>query len=105
MFIDVTRYGGTRALRLAITAIAYLDACEGGTAMHLLGGETLRVSETPPEIEQLIEASYPQGILIEGAEISWPREMVAGDIMPAQESAMLEPNGTTAPAPKRRKAS
>lgn len=51
MFVDVTRYGGLRVLRLAVIAIAYLDACEGGTSIHLLGGETLRVNENPSEIE------------------------------------------------------
>jgi hypothetical protein len=51
MFIDVTRYGGLRVMRLAVAAVAYLDACEGGTAIHLLGGETLRVNEDPESIE------------------------------------------------------
>ena len=51
MFIDVTRYGGMRIQRLAIAAIAYLDAVEGGCAIHLLGGETMRVNEDPAEIE------------------------------------------------------
>lgn len=51
MFVDVTRYGGMRVTRLAVAAIAYLDACEGGTSIHLLGGETLRVNEDPAEIE------------------------------------------------------
>lgn len=51
MFIDVTRYGGMRIQRLAVTAIAYLDEVEGGCAIHLLGGETLRVNEDPAEVE------------------------------------------------------
>jgi len=51
MFIDVTRYGGIRLMRLAVGAIAYLDACEGGTSIHILGGETLRVNEDPETIE------------------------------------------------------
>lgn len=51
MFIDATRYGGLRILRLAVAAIAYIDAVDGGAAIHLIGGETLRVNEDPAEIE------------------------------------------------------
>ncbi len=51
MFIDCTRFLSERTLRLAVAAIAYLDAVEGGCAIHLIGGETLRVSETAAEIE------------------------------------------------------
>jgi len=53
MFIDVTRPGG-RPLRLAIAAIGYLDECEGGGAIRLIGGESLRVEQAPSEIEQRI---------------------------------------------------
>ncbi|WP_260927382.1 hypothetical protein [Novosphingobium sp. 9] len=52
MFIDVTRYGGMRLLRVAIAAIAYIDQVEGGSALHLIGGETIRVNETPADIEE-----------------------------------------------------
>lgn len=57
MFIDVTRYGGLRLLRLAVPAIAYLDAVEGGTAVHLIGGETLRVNEDPDALERRVDAT------------------------------------------------
>jgi len=51
MFIDVTRYGGLRLLRVSVRAIAYLDEVDGGAAVHLIGGETLRVNEDPAELE------------------------------------------------------
>lgn len=57
MFIDLTRHGGDRALRVASAAIAYLDVCEGGTAVHLIGGETLRVHE---DIAQIEACAVPQ---------------------------------------------
>ena len=57
MFIDVTRYGGVRVLRVAVAAIAYLDSCEGGTALHLVGGETLRVAELPGQLEARVDAT------------------------------------------------
>ncbi|WP_157218680.1 hypothetical protein [Flavisphingomonas formosensis] len=60
MFIDVTRYGGMRTLRLAVAAIAYLDAVEGGSSVHLIGSERLRVNESPDEIEALIAAAAPK---------------------------------------------
>lgn len=59
MFIDVTRYGGVRIQRLAITAIAYLDAVESGCAIHLIGGETLRVNEGPDEVETRCRSGAP----------------------------------------------
>lgn len=57
MFINLTRHGGDRALRVAGAAIAYLDVCEGGTAVHLIGGETLRVHE---DIAQIEACAVPQ---------------------------------------------
>lgn len=57
MFIDVTRYGGMRILRVAAAAVAFLDAIDGGTALHLIGGETLRVNEDPLEIEARVVAA------------------------------------------------
>ncbi|MGY2732381.1 hypothetical protein [Sphingomonas sp. UYP23] len=51
MFIDVTRHGGERALRLAVAAIALLDEAPGGTAIRLIGGDSLHVVDTPAEIE------------------------------------------------------
>lgn len=50
-FIDVTRYGGVKTLRLSVAAIAYVDACDGGAVIRLLGGESLRVNEDPATIE------------------------------------------------------
>ncbi|HEX7853865.1 MAG TPA: hypothetical protein VF503_09235 [Sphingobium sp.] len=61
MFIDVTRHGGMRIQRLAVAAIGYLDATDGGTAVHLIGGETLRVNEDPDEIELRCMASLEVG--------------------------------------------
>lgn len=58
-FVDVTRHGGMRILRLASTAVAYLDECEGGTSVHLVGGETLRVNEDPDEIERRLGSEPP----------------------------------------------
>lgn len=57
MFIDLTRYGGVRALRVAVAAIAYIDAVEFGAAVHLIGAETLRVNEDPAQIEERIDAA------------------------------------------------
>ncbi len=60
MFIDVTRPGCERTLRLAAPAIAYLDTFGNGTAIHLIGGEMLRVVETREKIEaDAIAASNP----------------------------------------------
>lgn len=56
MFIDVTRYGAARTLRLAIAAVAYLDEAHDSGVVHLLGGEALRVQELPTEIEARIAA-------------------------------------------------
>jgi hypothetical protein len=50
-FIDVTRYGGLRTLRVAVAAIAYLDVAVDGAVVHLIGGETIRVNEDMAEIE------------------------------------------------------
>lgn len=51
MFIDLTRYGGLRTMRVAVAAIAYLDQVQDGAAVHLIGGETVRVNEDPVEVE------------------------------------------------------
>lgn len=51
MFIDVTRTGTTRRLRLASAAIAYLDERADTTLIKLIGGETLQVQESVAEIE------------------------------------------------------
>ena len=51
MFIDLTRYGGLRTMRVAVSAIAYLDQVQDGAAVHLIGGETVRVNEDPVEVE------------------------------------------------------
>jgi len=92
MFINVTRYGSVRTLRLAVAAIGYLDEAPGGAAVHLLGGESLRTTETPAEIEQLLDAAWPTATLIEGASaIMTPREMIAGDIMPEPELESVAP--------------
>lgn len=50
MFIDLTRYGGART-RLAVAAIAYLNEIPDGCAIHLIGGETIRINEDPEEVE------------------------------------------------------
>jgi hypothetical protein len=63
MFIDVTRYGGMRILRLQVAAIAYLDECEGGAAIRLIGGETLRVNEDPQQIEARVDATMSLSIV------------------------------------------
>jgi uncharacterized protein YlzI (FlbEa/FlbD family) len=52
MFFDVTRMGGRRTLRLRAEAIAWLEENEGVTAIHLIGGETIRVNEDRDEIER-----------------------------------------------------
>lgn len=51
MFIDVTRHGGLKVLRLAVSAIAYLSDLSDGCAIHLIGGETVRVNEDLAVIE------------------------------------------------------
>lgn len=57
MFITVTHFGSGRPLRVAIAAIAYLDiGPEDSSALRLIGGETLRVIETPAEIEAACSA-------------------------------------------------
>ena len=63
MFIDVTRPGSPRKLRLAPSAIAYLDTFGDGTAIYLVGGEMLRVVETRAEIEASCAASSPQSAI------------------------------------------
>lgn len=51
MFIDLTRIGGMHVIRVRAEAIAYLDAAASGCNVKLVSGETLRVSESPAEIE------------------------------------------------------
>jgi len=51
MFIDVTRHGGLKVLRLSVSAIAYLSDLSDGCAIHLIGGETVRVNEDLAVIE------------------------------------------------------
>lgn len=53
MFITVTRPGVDRPLRLAAAAIAYMDEITDGAALHLVGGQSLRVEQSPAEIELL----------------------------------------------------
>lgn len=57
MFIDVTRAGSPRRLRLAVPAIAYLDETPAGAVVHLVGGEILTVGQTPAEIEARVDAT------------------------------------------------
>lgn len=78
MFIDVTRYGGLRLLRVSVRAIAYLDAVDGGAAVHLIGGETLRVNEDPAELELRCmiateEPSDPPALVQESPDPTSPR--------------------------------
>ena len=54
MFIDVTHGGDGRILRLSTSAIAYLDQAETGTRVRLIGGENLRIAESPAELEARI---------------------------------------------------
>ncbi|WP_174296528.1 hypothetical protein [Sphingomonas bacterium] len=91
MFIDVTRYGGGRVLRVAVAAIAYLDACEGGSSLHLVGAEILRVTETPAEIE---ERAMPQLATVELVSTPSPtiEEVVAAYRLVVERSA----NGSAA---------
>ena len=65
MFIDVTRFGGTRVLRLAVAAIGYLDEAPEGGVIRLIGGETLRVNETPAEIEGRINALAGETVAVQ----------------------------------------
>jgi len=90
MFIDVTRYGGMRLLRLQVSAIAYLDAVEGGTAVHLVGGETLRVNEDPQQVEDRVDATMSLSIV---AVQSGDRRIEyghAGTINPKLERAAID---------------
>ena len=69
MFIDVTRYGGLRRLRLAIGAIAYTDeAPDDGCAIRLVGGESLRVNEDPATIEARVDAALAFATIVAGAD-------------------------------------
>jgi hypothetical protein len=79
MFIDVTRYGGTRQLRLAVAAIAYLDQVEGGCAVHLIGGESLRVCEDPADIEARVEAAFGPTEIFFDPDKETLEEMLAAD--------------------------
>lgn len=65
-FIDVTRYGGVKTLRLSVAAIAYVDACEGGSAIRLIGGETLRVNEDCATVEA---RAIDEGFLLVAGDI------------------------------------
>ena len=51
MFITVTRFGGSTALRLAAAAVAHITPMDDGAVLHLLSGEHLRVAETADDIE------------------------------------------------------
>lgn len=97
MFIDVTRYGGLRILRLAVAAIAYIDTVDGGAAVHLIGGETLRVNEDPAEVELRCmilaeEQAHPEATDADGA----------GSVVP-EPAVATEPAITPAPGPAKRK--
>lgn len=61
-FIHVTRYGGVKTLLLAVSAIAYIDECEGGTAIRLIGGESLRVNEDPQTIRTRASGEEPSSV-------------------------------------------
>ena len=79
MFINVTRFGASKPLRLAIAAIAYVDDGPSSTAViKLIGGEGLRTQEDRVAIEELIASSTfaATAVLVSGLD----REMVAGDI-------------------------
>ncbi|RUN77321.1 hypothetical protein EJC47_07525 [Sphingomonas sp. TF3] len=47
-------------MRLSTSAIAYLDHAEDGARVRLIGGESLRVAESPAEIEARADAQLVQ---------------------------------------------
>lgn len=57
MFIDLTRLGGLRVIRVRAEAIAYLDEAGSGCNVKLIGGETLRVNENVAEVERLMDGA------------------------------------------------
>lgn len=81
MFIDVTRPGG-RALRLAIAAIGYLDLCDDGGVVRLIGGESLRVEQTPEEVESRIAGAF--SAVTATLEVVEPQQLEVEALAPAQ---------------------
>lgn len=94
MFIDVVRYGGDRVLRLNIGAIAYIDATEGGSSIHLIGGETLRVGQDPDQLEARVDAMLGFAMLVGPS---------AGDLTLLEAEIYTKP-GTATPAAPTKKA-
>ncbi len=95
MFIDVTRHGGERALRLAVAAIAFLDEAPGGTAIRLIGGDSLRVVDTPAEIEtRCMPPRVSAGSPYSEAAAADIVASISGEITP------VEPDAAEAATPK-----
>lgn len=57
MFIDVTRSGTGRVLRVSAVAIAFMDEAAAGAMLHLTGGHSLIVSEDRATIESRAQAA------------------------------------------------
>lgn len=71
MFITVTRFGGSTALRLAAAAVAHITPMDDGAVLHLLSGEHLRVAETADDIEAGIrQILMPELAVCEAAVIN-----------------------------------
>ena len=57
LFVTLTRHAAGKPIRVNVAAVAYLDVAGDATNVAFGSGETLRVSETPEEIERRIDAA------------------------------------------------
>lgn len=96
MFIDITRVGGDRALRVAVAAIAFMDATPQGCALHLVGGQSLHVEQSPAEIEARCAAAAAPAARIEEEPAPVlllehkPADADTGNTDPAQEETAAD---------------
>jgi hypothetical protein len=83
-FVHLTRYAAGRTFPVNPLAIAYLDVCGDGAVVAFGSGETIRVTETPTEIEQLVQQLQDHGV---GSDQVVPQAHTEIDASPQEPDA------------------
>lgn len=90
-FTWLTRSTSGRRLAVNLASVAYIDRGDDITLIIFAGGETLRVAETPEEIEAM--AVPPPSILLSADELSQAATTVSNeDFAPPVEPVPGQPS-------------